>query len=84
MFATVGAPLVAASTVGSVTTGVYGFGRSVAALVDRSNHKQSVGVTDAEARSCWLSIAGNSLGIASGQAVRILTKMTQNGQVLCK
>jgi hypothetical protein len=84
LFTAVAPAVVAASTVGAVTTGIYGVCRSAAALVDRGKHKQSVGVGDAEARNCWLSVAGNSLGVASGQAVRVLTKMTQNGQVLSK
>jgi hypothetical protein len=84
MFATVAPAVIAASTAGAISTGIYGVCRSAAALVDRGKHKQSIGVKDAEARNCWLSIAGNALGVASGQAVRALSKMTQNGQVLCK
>jgi hypothetical protein len=81
---TVAAPVMAASAVGAAVTGVYGAGRSIAALVDRGQHQQSVNVTDAEARNCWLSLAGNVLGAASGQAVRFLTKATQSGQVVGK
>ena len=81
---TVAAPVVLASTVGGAVTGAYGAGRSIAALVDRDKHQQSVSVTDPEARNCWLNFAGNVLGVASGQAVRILTKMTQSGEVVGK
>jgi hypothetical protein len=81
---TVAAPVVLASTVGAVATGAYGTVRNVATLVDRGQHQQSVNVTDAEARNCWLSLAGNVLGAASGQAVRFLTTATQNGQVVGK
>jgi hypothetical protein len=81
---TVAAPVMAASTVGAAVTGVYGAGRNIAALVDRGQHEQSVNVTSAEARNCWLSLAGNVLGTASGQAVRLLTKATQSGQVVGK
>jgi hypothetical protein len=84
MFTAVAPAVIAASTVGAVTTGVYGVFRSAATLVDRSKHKQSVEVTDAEARNCWLSVACNSFGVASGYAMRNLTKMTQSGQVLSK
>ncbi|XP_069701501.1 uncharacterized protein [Periplaneta americana] len=84
IFTTVAAPLAAATAVGSVATGVYGTGRSAAALADRGAHQQSVGLGDAEARSCWLSVLGNSLGIASGQAVRAVTKMARNGEVVCR
>ena len=81
---TVAAPLMVASTIGAVATGVYGTGRNIAALVDRGQHQQSVNVTDGEARNCWLSLAGNVLGVSSGQALRFLTKATQNGQVVGK
>jgi len=79
---TVAAPVMAATTVGAAVTGVYGAGRNIAALVDRGQHQQSVNVTNAEARNCWLSLAGNVLGASSTQAVRLLTKATQNGQVV--
>jgi hypothetical protein len=84
MVTTVAAPVMAASTVGAAVTGVYGAGRSVAALVDRGQHQQSVNVTNAEARNCWLSVAGNVMGAASGAAVRLLTKATQSGEVVAK
>jgi hypothetical protein len=84
MFTVVAAPLAAAATVGAISTGVYGAARSVGALVDRGRHEQSVGLKDAEARNCWVSVAGNALGMASAQGVQYLTKVTQSGQVLCK
>lgn len=84
LFTTVAAPLMAAATVGAAATGVYGTGRNIAVLVDRDQHQQSINVTDADARNCWLSLAGNVLGASSGQAVRFLTKATQNGQVVGK
>jgi len=79
---TVAAPVMATTTVGAAVTGVYGTGRNIAALVDRGQHQQSVNVTNAEARNCWLSIAGNVLGASSARAMQFLTKATQNGQVV--
>jgi hypothetical protein len=84
LFTTVAAPILLASAVGGAVTGVYGAGRSVAALVDRDQHQQSINVKDAEARNHWLSVTGSVLGVASGQAVRALTKVTQSGQVVGK
>ena len=81
---TVAAPVMAASAAGAAVTGVYGAGRSIAALVDRGQHQQSINVTDAQARNCWLSLGGNVLGVASGQALRFVTKAAQNGQVVGK
>ena len=81
---TVAAPVMAATTVGAAVTGVYGAGRNIAALVDRGQHQQSVNVTNAEARNCWLSVASNMLGASSARAVRLLTKAMQNRQVVGK
>lgn len=81
---TVAAPVAAASAVGAAVTGVYGAGRSIAALVDRGQHQQSINVTDKEARNCWLSLGGNVLGVASGQATRLLAKAAQSGQTVGK
>ena len=82
LFMTVAAPVAVASAMGAVATGVYGVGRSAAALADRGKHKQSVGIDDADSRGCWLSLAGNSLCIASSQAIRSVTSMAQKGKVL--
>ena len=50
----------------SVLTAVYGTGRSLQSLVDRSQHQQSIGLRSSESRGCWLCIAGNVIGIVSG------------------
>jgi hypothetical protein len=84
LFTAVAAPVAAAATAGAVWSGVYGAARSVGTLVDRGRHEQSVGLEDAEARNCWISVAGNTLGIASAKGVQYLTEVTQKGQVLCK
>lgn len=81
---TVAAPVAAASAVGAAVTGAYGAGRSIAALVDRGQHQQTINVTDGEARNCWLSLGGNLLGVASGQATRLLTEAAQSGQTVGK
>ena len=84
LLTTVAAPLMAASAAGAAVTGVYSAGRCIAALVDRGTHKHSVGVQDADARNCWLSIAGSILGVSSTRAVQYLTKVAQNGEVVGK
>ena len=33
--------------------------------MDRSQHQQSIGLRSSEARTCWLCIAGNVIGLAS-------------------
>jgi len=52
----------------SALTGVYATGRSIQTLVDRRQHQQNIGLRSSESRSCWLGIAGNVIGIASGGA----------------
>jgi hypothetical protein len=84
LFTAVAAPVAAAATAGAVSTGVYNAMRSIGTLVDRGRHEQSVGLKDAEARNCWISVAGSTLGIASAKGVQYLTKVTEEGQVLCR
>ena len=52
----------------SVLTGAYATGRKIQILVDRRQHQQNIGLRSSESRSCWLGIAGNLIGFASGFA----------------
>ncbi|PSN39001.1 hypothetical protein C0J52_14021 [Blattella germanica] len=83
LFATIAAPVAVVTSVGAVTTGIYGIGRSAATLVDRGKHKQSLGIKEAESRDAWISVVGNTVGMASTQAIQMVTKMTREGEVLC-
>nr|CAD7197667.1 unnamed protein product [Timema douglasi] len=58
--------------------------RSVSTLVDKGNHGQSIGLKDSEARSCYLTIVGGALGMASGAGVKLVSRMAQNGEVMSK
>lgn len=80
----IAAPIIAASAVASVSTGAYGAARSGHALYDRATHSQSIDISDADARSCWLSIVGSSLGFAQGRMVSSMTEAAKAGEVLNK
>jgi hypothetical protein len=49
-----------------MVTGVYAAGRNIQTLVDRDQHKQSIGLDSAVARNCWLGIGGGVLSFLSG------------------
>lgn len=84
MLTAVAPPVAAVAAVGFTCANAYNFLRSISTLADHARHEQSVGLVDAEARNCWLSLAASTLGFASAKGVQYLTKVTQNGQVLSR
>ncbi|XP_045770870.1 uncharacterized protein LOC123871232 [Maniola jurtina] len=80
----VAGPILAATAVAGATTGAYGVTRSSYALYDRAAHSQSIAFTDAEARGCWLSIVGSSLGFAQGRMIASMTQSARLGEVMGK
>uniref|UniRef100_A0A1A9ZJL0 DUF4781 domain-containing protein n=1 Tax=Glossina pallidipes TaxID=7398 RepID=A0A1A9ZJL0_GLOPL len=50
-------------------------------LVDRSNHEQSIQITDRDARGSWLGVACGLLGPASLGATTYMTRMAAAGEV---
>ena len=77
-------PIMAATVVAGVSTSAYGVTRSTYALYDRATHSQSIGLKDADARSCWLSIVGSSLGFAQGRMIASMTNTARAGEVMGK
>ncbi|KAG8271668.1 hypothetical protein J6590_057688 [Homalodisca vitripennis] len=77
-------PIMAASVAAGVSTGAYGVTRSSYVLYDRATHSQSIGLSDAEARGCWLSIVGSSLGFAQGRMIASMTNAARAGEVMGK
>ncbi|XP_043493321.1 uncharacterized protein LOC122518442 [Polistes fuscatus] len=66
---------------GIATTGVssaWTFGRSIYQLYDRSSHRESL--SDRNALSAWLGIAGCTMGIAMSGGSIFLSKAAQAGQ----
>ncbi|XP_016985231.1 uncharacterized protein LOC108048830 isoform X2 [Drosophila rhopaloa] len=66
------APLVIAATAVGVATGVYSTLRSASHLIDRRRHGQSTSITDGEARSSWLGVAGGVVGLGATGATKAL------------
>lgn len=84
LFTPLTAPIAIASLVAGGATGVYGAGRSVAQLVDRSEHEESISLADAEARLHWLNIATAPLAIAGGVATMTTQRVAASGQLLSR
>jgi hypothetical protein len=61
----------------STLTGVYAAGRNIQTLVDRDQHQQSIGLTSAESRNCWLGIGGGVMSIVSGGTMVAAAKTAQ-------
>ncbi|XP_026832927.1 uncharacterized protein LOC6544430 [Drosophila erecta] len=76
----VSAPVMAiAGVVGLVSAG-YATTRSGSRLVDRSQHEQSINVTNREARGHWLGVASGTVGLGAAGATTVLTTATNAGR----
>ena len=58
-------------------TGAYAAGRNIQTLVDRGQHKQTLGLNSPAARNCWLGIGGGVMGIVSGVTMAAAAKPAQ-------
>ncbi|XP_014613408.1 PREDICTED: uncharacterized protein LOC106791912, partial [Polistes canadensis] len=68
---------------GIATTGVssaWTFGRSIYQLYDRSSHRESVSLSNRNALSAWLGIAGCTMGIAMSGGSIFLSRAAQAGR----
>uniref|UniRef100_A0ABK9MK19 DUF4781 domain-containing protein n=1 Tax=Glossina morsitans morsitans TaxID=37546 RepID=A0ABK9MK19_GLOMM len=74
-------PIAAASTIIGVATWTMSGVLSATNLVDRSNHEQSIQITDRDARGSWLGVACGLLGPASLGATKYMTRMVEAGKV---
>jgi hypothetical protein len=59
--------------------GIYAFGQTIGTIVDRSQHQQSIGLTNAESLNCWLRLTGILLNLASGSGTTAVNKIVQEG-----
>ncbi|KAH8286233.1 hypothetical protein KR054_005059 [Drosophila jambulina] len=75
----VAAPLVIAATAVGVATAAYSTLRSASHLIDRRRHGQSTCITDSEARSSWLGVAGGVVGLGATGATKALTSVAGAG-----
>ncbi|EDV39581.2 uncharacterized protein Dana_GF10100 [Drosophila ananassae] len=68
----VAGPLIIAGTVVGVASAAYSTLRSATQLYDRRRHGQSTCITDSEARSSWLGVAGGVVGLGATGATKAL------------
>ncbi|XP_060658370.1 uncharacterized protein LOC132792871 isoform X1 [Drosophila nasuta] len=77
---TVAAPvMLVAGAVGLAAAG-YSTARAGAQLVDRSQHEQSINVTDRTARGQWLSVVAGAVGLGAAGATSAVTVATNAGR----
>ncbi|XP_037721598.1 uncharacterized protein LOC119554669 [Drosophila subpulchrella] len=76
----VSAPLMAVAGVVGLASAGYATARSGARLVDRSQHEQSINVTNREARGHWMGVAAGTVGLGAAGATTALTAATNAGR----
>ncbi|KAF9796736.1 hypothetical protein SFRURICE_014560 [Spodoptera frugiperda] len=75
------APVMVGTAVGVATvSGIYSIGRSIGTLVDRSQHNQSIGLDNMEARSNWINIMISTVGLSFTAAGKLLTWAATTGR----
>jgi hypothetical protein len=75
------APVAITATVLGLASGVIGFGRSARTLADRYRHGQTLGLNSSEARSNWIGVAGNSVGLALGSVSMVASRILHGTRV---
>uniref|UniRef100_A0A6P4FFN4 Uncharacterized protein LOC108048292 n=1 Tax=Drosophila rhopaloa TaxID=1041015 RepID=A0A6P4FFN4_DRORH len=76
----VSGPLMAVAGVVGLASAGYATARSSVRLVDRSQHEQSINVTDREARGHWLGVVAGAVGLGAAGATTALTAATSAGR----
>uniref|UniRef100_A0A1A9ZJM6 DUF4781 domain-containing protein n=1 Tax=Glossina pallidipes TaxID=7398 RepID=A0A1A9ZJM6_GLOPL len=76
----IAAPIAAASSIVAVATGTISAIFSAKNLKDRSDHQQSIDITDRDARGSWLGVAGGVVGTTSLGATKYMTRMATAGK----
>uniref|UniRef100_A0A1A9VP80 DUF4781 domain-containing protein n=1 Tax=Glossina austeni TaxID=7395 RepID=A0A1A9VP80_GLOAU len=76
----IAAPVVAGMACISFATGTMSGLLSAKNLVDRSNHEQSIQITDRDARGSWLGVACGVVGPTSLGATKYMTSMATAGK----
>lgn len=71
----VSAPFAITATVLGLASGIIGFGRSTRTLVDRHAHGQTLGLNSSEARSNWIGVLSNSVGMALGSISMVASRI---------
>ncbi|XP_022229538.2 uncharacterized protein LOC111078908 [Drosophila obscura] len=76
----VSAPLMAAAGAVGLATAGYATARSSVKLMDRSQHEQSINVSDREARGHWLGVIAGAVGLGAAGATSVMSAATAAGQ----
>ncbi|XP_076293112.1 uncharacterized protein LOC143215145 [Lasioglossum baleicum] len=77
------APVVIGAAAAAGGTALWGSGRSVQQLRDRSVHEESINpLADRHAFSSWLSITGSVVGLAASGGSVLLTQAIRNGSTI--
>ena len=75
------APVAITATALGLASGVIGFGRSARTLADRYRHGQTLGLNSSEARSNWIGVAANSVGLAMGSVSMVTSRIVHGTRV---
>lgn len=77
----VSVPLAITATVLGLASGIIGFGRSARTLVNRYSHGQTLGLNSSEARSSWIGVFGNTVGMALGSISMVASRILHGTRV---
>ncbi|XP_030385937.1 uncharacterized protein LOC115632825 [Scaptodrosophila lebanonensis] len=75
----VAGPILIVATAAGAATVAYSTARSVARLFDRRRHGQPTSITDSDARSSWLGVAGGVVGLGATGATKALSTVAATG-----
>jgi len=75
------APVAITATVLGLASGVIGFGRSARTLTDRYQHGQTLGLNSTEARSSWIGVVSNSVGLTLGSISMVASRIVHGTSV---
>jgi hypothetical protein len=75
------APVAITAAVLGLASGIIGFGISARTLADRHRHGQTLGLNSSEARSNWIGIAANSVGMALGSVSMVASRIFHGARV---
>ncbi|XP_055840813.1 uncharacterized protein LOC129908382 isoform X2 [Episyrphus balteatus] len=76
----VAAPLMALSGFVGISTGIYTTVRSGWQLQDRSNHGQTIALTDSQSRGCWLGLTTGALAVSSSVTNKLIQNLATAGR----
>ncbi|CAF0733375.1 unnamed protein product [Brachionus calyciflorus] len=80
--ATLGITLVTGSAIVGTPGAIYSTGRSISKLLDRGKHDQSISLSNAEARGCWISTIAGVLSFGNMASTSLLAKSAANGNLV--